>query len=188
MTRRRAHAATLFAFFSLAGSVAQAAYIVIDDSDIANITITAGDFEGGFSVNGSLLTTGLGNSGSITLADGGYTIDGSWIDLGSPTGRVDILFALTGDPTRVTSGMEFAWTTDGFSGTLAGSFGGFTGLPYFTTGVPTFSQETSGTQGGAAPFLSVSFTPEGQVPEPGTMLLLGGALPLLYVASRRRKA
>lgn len=63
-----------------------AAYVAIDDSDLTQVTITAGDFEGGFSVNGSLLTTGLGNSGSIMLADGGYSISGSWIDLGQANG------------------------------------------------------------------------------------------------------
>ncbi len=61
--------ASVAAFSLAAGAMepANAAFINIDDSDPNTITINAGDFEGGFSVNGNLLTSGLGNSGSITL-------------------------------------------------------------------------------------------------------------------------
>ena len=70
--------ATTFGF----SAPASAAFITIDDRNVNSVTISAGDFEGGFFVNGDLLTTGLGNSGSVTLADGGFTISGSWIDEG----------------------------------------------------------------------------------------------------------
>jgi hypothetical protein len=167
---------------------ASAAYIAIDDSDLATITITAGDFEGGFRVAGNLLTTGLGNSGSITLPDGGYSIDGRWIDLGQADGaRVDLLFALPANPTFTTSGIEFGARSDGSFGTLAGSFGGYIDpFRYFFTNTPTLDQNGQ-TGFSAMPFLSVSFVSEVPVPEPASLALLGLGLAGLGL-SRRRKA
>lgn len=182
------HAALAFAAAVAFSAPASAAYIAIDDSDVNNITITAGDFERGFSVNGNLLTSGLGNSGSITLADGGHSISGSWIDLGQSGGlRVDLLFAFLADPTGATSGVEFGASTDGSMGTLGGTFGGLIGSPYFSTALPTFDQDDPTTRFGSLPFLSVSFTPEAaaRVPEPGTLALLGIAG---LAALRRRRA
>lgn len=167
---------------------ASAAFITIDDSDLSNVTITAGDFEGGFSINGTLLTSGLGNVGSVTLADGGYTISGSWIDLGAARdARVDLLFALASDPAFATSGVEFGATSDGFDAILSGSFGGYIDPSfYFSTALPTLLQD--GRTGNAnVPFLSVAFISEAPngVPTPSTLALvgLGGAL----LAFRRRR-
>ena len=161
---------SLFISFS-----ASAAFIAFDDSDLDFITITAGDFENGFSVNGSLLTTGLGNSASITLVDGAHSFKGSWIDLGLASGVSEISFALPGDPTFVTSGMFAFFTTDGTNGTIdVGSFGGFTGIPgdyFFTTGA---TLEQNGQTGFAGqPFLTMSFISEvAAVSEPATLTLL----------------
>lgn len=160
---------------------AEAAYISIDDSDPTTVTITAGDFEGGFSVNGTLLTTGLGQSASITLPDEGYFIEGSWIDGGAADGTsVAIFFALAGDLSFATSGVEFSATSDGQMATLAGSLGGFVDPSlYFPSPVPTVLQDGR-TADGSTSFLTVSFTSEAvNVPEPASWLLaLGGVLAL----------
>ena len=173
---------------SLTTLSASAAYINIDDSDINTITISAGDFENGFYVNGTLLTSGLGGSGSLTLADGGYTISGSWIDLGQAGGdRIDLLFALLGNPAFTTSGIEFGATTDGSFGTLNGSFGGYVDPSlYFFTGLPTLEQNGQ-TGYGAIDFLSVSFISE-SVPEPGSLALAGLAISGLAAVRRKRVA
>ena len=181
--------AALAAVFGVGFSApALAAFIAIDDSDPANITISAGDFEGGFSVNGSLLTIGLGSSASLTLPDGGNSISGTWIDLGEANNtRVDLLFALPGNPTFTTSGIEFGVTSDGTNATLSGSFGGFIDPSfYFFTTLPTLPQD-GGTGIGGVAFLSVSFISEGvgAVPEPGTLALLGLAAAVLLGLRRR---
>ena len=188
MTRTKLGAAAVAIAATLGISApASAAFINIDDRDASNVTITAGDFEGGFSVNGNLLTIGLGNSASITLSDGGHGISGSWVDLGQADAlRIDIMFAFLADATAVTSGVEFGTSTNGSMGTLSGSFGALLGAPYFSTNDATFDQNDPTTRTGNVPYLSVAFIPEApvQVPEPGTLALLGMAS--LVAFSRRR--
>jgi len=163
---------------------ASAAYIAIDDSDRDSITITAGDFEEGFFVDGVLLTMGIGDSGSITLLDGGHGISGSWIDLGTADGtRVDLLFALATNPGFTTSGLEFGAISDGSLATLTGSFGGYIDPSlYFATALPTLGQNGQTGYAGTG-FLSVSFRSE--VPVPATALLLViGALGAAFARKR----
>jgi hypothetical protein len=165
---------------------AHAAFILIDDSDPFTITITAGDFEEGFSVNGGLLTTGLGNSGSVTLPDGVvHSLLGRWIDLGQTVpGGGFIFFAVPGAPDNVTSGVGFSFDTDGAIGLLSGSFVGFDGGVFaFASGA--FPQDGR-TEVSGAPFLSISFTSEAAaVPVPTSLALFGAGLAGLGLLRRR---
>ena len=177
LTRR----ATLAAAILLASfAPAQAAFIVIDDSNLSTITITAGDFENGFFVNGLPLTSGLGNAGSATLPDSANSVFGTWIDNGAtlPGARVDLLYAMPGSPTAVTSGVTLTAETNGFLAEVSGTFGGFTGASYnFPPAAPTIDQTSGQQSNGGFPFLSIRFIPESvdQIPEPASLGLLASA-------------
>ena len=156
---------------------AQAAYIVIDDSDVDTITITAGDFEYGFSVDGTSLSSGLGSGGSLTLADGAaYEYEGSWIDLGGSSATWLRYFGIDD---VVYSGVESFGSTDGSIGTISGAFAGFDILTAYSSDPTTRPQDGSSVDF-SYPYLRATFISEiVPVPEPGTLALLAVGLALL---------
>ncbi len=178
-TRLALAVAMLLTAFAPAG----AAFIDIDDSDLNTITITAGDFEGGFFVGGVFLTSGAGNSASVTLPDDGYAISGQWDDLGAtpPGSRVDLVYSFLGSP-FITSGVESVATA---AGNLQGSVGGFSGIEYFFSTASPLDQAGGLTSSGSLPSLSVSFVPEA-VPEPAAVGLTISGLAALAARRRRR--
>lgn len=172
----------------LALGQAHAAHLVIDDSDPDFVTITAADFEGGFYVNGQLLTQGNHQFASITLTDGVFSFKGSWYDLGSTsTGYTQLAFALPSAPQDVTSVLAINSRPGNISG-WSGSFLG-AGPIYFQSGAAALVQdgriETLG-----LPYLHVEYRSETAVPsipEPQSQtLMLAGLLGVIGAVVRRR--
>lgn len=183
---RRASLLPAICALLLFAAPAHAAFITWDDNDLNQITITAGDFNGGFYVDGNLLTFGSQESNSITLADTSHTFSGIWLDVGTTgSGNDQTLFALPSDPTGVTSGVAYSYSTDGFVATIAGTFGGFNGGVYSVTGDPTLAQDGRVEFFTLPPFLNMSFDSEAPaaVPEPPMLLTLGPAM--AFLALRR---
>jgi VPDSG-CTERM motif len=174
----------------------KAAFINIDDSDVNNITLTAGDFEGGFYVDGILLTTGVGYSGSITFsdtADGQYTgfpfhsFSGRWIDL-SQTGTLPVYSAdLFGAGGNTFSYFERNTQSLTSFGNIVGYYAAYNGTSHFSTSNPLSAQDGH-TEYGGVPFLSWSFKSESaeSVPDTSATLALLGASFLGLAAQRRR--
>jgi hypothetical protein len=135
MTRARLHLGTLILSVALSLLVTDAAWAaainINDTSPDETITVTANDFEcGGFSVNGTLIQQGLHNPGSVTVpeSDGPVLFKGGWIDLGqsTPGSRTVYLVEKCGPGNklhkRVSDILQITVSTDGFCGTIAGTF------------------------------------------------------------------
>jgi hypothetical protein len=164
---------------------AQAAFLIIDDSDPDTITVTAGDFESGFSVNGTLLTIGLSDNGSATFNDGTVLgFEGSWIDLGLSDADYDINFGIGN---VIFSGVEAGGSTDGFLGTITGEFAGFDPSTNYGVGAGVLPQDGS-TVDFSFPFLGARFVSEARVPEPTTLAALGVGLALIGFSRRRSRS
>lgn len=166
---------------------AHAAFITIDDSALNTITITAGDFEGGFSVNGTLLTSGLSNSNSITLADGvAHNFSGSF-DLMQNFLQLQVFAFLeyVGLAGLTYSGVQLIGTAGGFFGAVSGEFSGFDPLVFHGPVIGVGPQDGS-TFAFDLPYFSTSFKSEASVSEPGTIALLGLGLVGLGFAQRKK--
>ncbi|MCX5805967.1 MAG: VPLPA-CTERM sorting domain-containing protein [Proteobacteria bacterium] len=173
-----------FALSLLFIAPASAAWFTIDDSNPLTVTISAGQFEGGFYVDGQLLTSGY-DSGSITLPDSVHDFSGSWITYGAPAGNTEILFARAGNPTIVTSGLMASWeNSDVIFSYLEGGFGCYVGPGYFTTGNTTVLQDGH-TEYSSAPYMGITFVSENPVPIPSALLLFAPGLAGLAALRRR---
>lgn len=189
-------AAALVLSLSAPGA-AKAASIFIDAFNLMGpperVAFNFGQFEGGFSINGSSpITTGGSVFGNTTLLN----FTGQWIDLGAATSFsrtvywVDVKF-----PTVAEEILNWTITPSGASGlaTISGSFIGSSGTP-LPGGLSPSDVIVRVKDGSHNPFnFSAAFL-GGQVitnaiPEPGTLTLLGvGLLGLGFAVRRKRLA
>jgi hypothetical protein len=165
---------------------ARAASILIDAGNIEElVTFTFGQFEGGFSINGSTPTS----AGSFTFGEGTQlNFTGQWIDLGASTPIARTVYWVEpAIPTVISEILQWSITPSGPSGlaTISG-FEQFDGshdpfqffAPFLAGQVIT----------GAGDFCPPDICPPVPAPEPATALLFGfGVLGLIGMRQRRRR-
>lgn len=140
-------------------------FVVANGQQFTNLNSWFGGFSGGFGTN---VTLGLGSGATVTGSSSGiHALDG---------------FRLTTNPSLV-------WFADGaFPGNETLTFSGSASSPFeitSITGISGLGDETTVTATNALGDLTVNFS---AVPEPSTVLLLGGGLLGLAARGRRSNA
>jgi hypothetical protein len=164
-----------------------AAFSINDAGTDPNIVFSANDFEGGISVDGTLLQTGLNNAQSRTVSEGttAHTFSGTWLTPGGITPATQTIAFQEGS-TPTSQGVSDILTLSFSSTTLNGAAAGLLtgtfqsdldpGLLPLPAGATVVSEATPFSF--SAPFLTGSATSDVEVavPEPATLALLGSAL------------
>jgi hypothetical protein len=176
----------------IAPNSANAAAIGINDAGTeGSIVFSANDFEGGISLDGTLLQTGTNNLQSRAVSEGTagapitHTFSGTWLTPGGLTPSTQTIAFQEGS-TPTSAGVSDILTLAFSNTTLGGAAAGLvTGtfvsdldpslLP-LPAGATVVSEATPFLF--SAPFLTGTATsdPAEAVPEPATLALLGGAL------------
>jgi hypothetical protein len=176
----------------IAPNSANAAAIAIDDASMeGSIIFSANDFEGGISLDGTLLQSGLNNLQSRTVSEGTagapitHSFSGTWLTPGGLTPSTQtIAFQEDAIPTSagVSDILTLAFSNTTLNGAAAGLVTGTfvsdldPSLLPLPAGATVVSEATPFLF--SAPFLTGSATSDVDVavPEPASLALLGSAL------------
>jgi hypothetical protein len=171
---------------ALPAPLAKATFLFIDDSS-ESITVSANDFEGGLSIDGTLFQSGLGHPATGTFGES-LTYSGSWIDNGLSTPGSFAQEAF--DPDGTLSDVNvYTVSTNGITGTITGAFCSDPALlACFIPPDAVLDQflETAEPVDFSQPSLTASWKSDvEEVPEPASGLMLLAGLAALGAVRRR---
>jgi hypothetical protein len=179
-----------------APGAAMAANILVTDKSPSGIAFAVGNFEDGFSVDGTQLGIGLGNYPPAKFAaTSPVSFSGSWIDFGeTQTSSETYYFVNPSQPSDVVDVFSYTTSSHGFFGTITGTVTSYIGMGTegaLPPGVPPADVLLANGQpfNFIEPFLTGTFVSVA-VPEPSSLMMAAtaGVMGLGFWLRRRRSA